>query len=230
MTSRKVSLIDGEFYHIYSRGNSKQLIFLDRYDYEHFIKCLFVFNTHKNFKFRTNIYRSELDPFEFDRGELLVAIGAWTLMPNHFHLYITMNPHKSDLCKQNKNNISEFMRKVLTAYAKYFNFKYNRTGGLFESKFKSVHIDNDNQAKYLFSYQHLNCIKLIQKDWKEVGIKDIKRALEYLKQYSWSSYLDHKGVSRKENAILNLEHFPEYFSNIDDFDKEILTWLSYKNK
>lgn len=227
MTVRSVPLVDGEYYHIYSRGNSKQKIFLDRKDYEHFIKCLFVFNSHKSFKFRNDSSRLQIDPFDFDRGELLVSIGAWVLMPNHFHIYIRTNPHKSDLCKVDKNRISEFMRKVLTAYAKYFNLKYNRTGGLFEGKFKSVHIKNDNQAKYLFSYQHLNPIKLIQKDWKEVGIKDYKKALEFLEGYIWSSYLDHKGVKRKENIIINLEHFPNYFSVMKDFDQEILTWLKY---
>jgi putative transposase len=230
MTIRTVPLVDNEYYHIYSRGNSKQEIFLDKKDYEHFIKCLFVFNTHKNFKFRNNVSRLQLDPFDFERGELLVSIGSWVLMPNHFHIYIRTNPHKSDLCKEDKNRISEFMRKVLTSYAKYFNLKYKRTGGLFEGKFKSVHINNDNQAKYLFSYIHLNPIKLIQKDWKELGLKDTEKALEFLRSYKWSSYLDHKDYKRKENSILNSEHFPKYFFNTKDFDKEILSWLEHKTE
>jgi putative transposase len=229
MTIRMVPLVDGEFYHIYSRGNSKQKIFLDQKDYEHFVKCLFVFNTYKNFKFRDHVSRLNLDPLSFERGETLVSIGAWVLMPNHFHLYIRTNPHKSDLCKNDRNGISEFMRKVLTAYAKYFNLKYKRTGGLFEGKFKSVHIQNDNQAKYLFSYIHLNPIKLTQKDWKENGIKDFKKTLRFLQNYKWSSYLDHKSYTRKESSILDLENFPQYFSNIEDFDKEIMTWLKYKD-
>lgn len=165
--------------------------------------------------------------FDFDRGDLLVSVGAWVLMPNHFHIYIITNPHRSDLWKD-KSRISEYMRKVLTAYSSYFNKKYNRTGGLFESKFKSTHIETDIQAKYLFSYTHLNPIKLIQKNWKEIGIINIKEALEFLENYQWSSYLDYKGIKRKENAILNREGFPKYFSDIKDFDKEILHWLEYK--
>ena len=59
------------------------------------------------------------------------------------------------------------MHRVLTAYSKYFNAKYHRTGSLFEGKFKSVHINKDTQAKYLFSYIHLNPLKLIDSKWNK---------------------------------------------------------------
>ncbi|OGI72045.1 hypothetical protein A3J61_01555 [Candidatus Nomurabacteria bacterium RIFCSPHIGHO2_02_FULL_38_15] len=232
MPNRKTPLVVGEYYHIYNRGNSKQKIFLDDQDYDYFIKCLYCCNTCKSFTFREDIVKNGIDAFDFDRDETLVSIGAWTLMPNHFHIYITMS-HKSDLWLslkkyKDKNKISEFMRKVCTAYAKYFNSKYNRTGGLFESKFKSTHINNNNQAKYLFSYIHLNCVKLIQKDWKENGINDVEKALDFISKYKWSSYKDYHINERRYAKILDLEVFPKYFSNIKDFDKEILIWLKYK--
>ncbi len=94
-----------------------------------------------------------------------------------------------------KNEITEFIHKVLTSYSKYINTKYKRTGTLFEGRFKDTHIEEDPQAKYIFSYTHLNPVKLIDKDWKEDGIKDWKKAKEFLKNYKWSSYLDHKGLS-----------------------------------
>jgi len=228
MATRKHPLVPGEYYHIYNRGNSKQKIFRDNSDYCRFVQCLFVCNTYKNFKFRDDIVDIKIDAFEFERGPLLVSIGAWKLMPNHFHIYLTINkenPHMSDMWK--KNQISEFMRKLLTAYSKYFNSKYDRTGGLFEGPFKSVLISNDVQAKYLFSYIHLNCIKLIDSKWKENGIKNKKVALEFLANYKWSSHLDYIGVSRKENFILQTSDFPKYFNNIDDFNKEIFEWISY---
>ena len=121
------------------------------------------------------------------------------------------------------------MRKLLTAYTLYFNGKYKRTGSLFEGKFKSVHIENNNQAKYLFSYIHLNPIKLTQKDWKEKGINDIQKSLNFLNNYKWSSYLDHRDIKRKENKIINLIDFPKYFSNLKNFDNEMLEWLSFKD-
>ena len=118
------------------------------------------------------------------------------------------------------------MRKLLTSYSKYFNEKYKRVGGLFEGKFKSVHVGNDPQAKYNFSYIHLNPIKLINSKWKENGIRDWRKAREFLKNYKWSSYLDYKGTIRPENKILNREVFPKYFKNTKDFDNEIQEWLT----
>ncbi len=231
MAKRIIPFVKGEYYHLYNRGNSKQKIFLNEEDYKHFIKLLFVCNSKRNFKFRDNIVDIKIDAFDFERGNRIVSIGAWVLMPNHFHIYITINPHIPDMWEEErKNYISLFMRKLATAYAKYFNAKYKRTGGLFEGKFKAVHIENDNQAKYLFSYIHLNPIKLIDSNWKEFGINDTQKALEFLIDYKWSSYLDHRGITRLENNILNIKDFPDYFSNIKGFNKEILEWLSFKDK
>ena len=230
MSIRKIPIVDGEYYHIYNRGNSKQKIFLNEEDYDYFIKCLYCCNTYKNFTFREDIIKKGVDAFDFDREEAIVSIGAWVLMPNHFHIYITTS-HKSDLWRNvEKNRISEFMRKLSTAYAKYFNAKYGRKGSLFEGKFKSVHIKTDNQAKYLFSYIHLNPVKLIEAKWKEEGIKDIKKAIEFINSYKWSSYKDHISEKRREFKILDLDNFPKYFSNMKDFNKEIFTWLKHKEE
>jgi len=224
MSIRKVPFVFGEFYHIFSRGNSKQAIFLDDKDRERFTQLFYLCNSKKIVNYRENIVRANISAWDFDRGDTIVAIGAWVLMPNHFHIYITLNDlPKSDF----GNNITEFMRKLLTSYSKYFNTKYRRTGGLFESKFKSVHIETDIQAKYIFSYIHLNPIKLIDKNWKEDGIKDFQKAKKFLESYKWSSYMDYKGVVREENKILNREKFPYYFKTIKDFDDEMIEWLSF---
>ena|SRR3989344_2960525 len=225
MGQRKIPFVEGEFYHIYNRGNSKQKIFLDDHDRDRFVKLLFLCNSRKSVNYRENIVRAGISAWDFDRGEPIVFIGAWTLMNNHFHIYLTPNNlPKSDF---GKNQVTEFMRKLLTSYSKYINTKYKRTGGLFEGKFKATHIDNDPQAKYNFSYIHLNPIKLIDSKWRENGIKDLKKAIKFLENYKWSSYLDYKGVIRPENKILDRENFLDYFQNIKDFDSEILEWLKF---
>lgn len=224
MGTRKISLLQGEYYHIYNRGNSKQQIFFDEEDYVRFCKLLYLCNSEKNINFRTDIIEKKIEAWDFERGDTLVSIGAWVLMPNHFHIYLIV----SSISPSSGNNIASFMRKLCTAYSKYINAKYNRTGSLFEGKFKAVHIESDEQAKYLFSYIHLNPIKLIQPDWRDVGIKDKKTALDFLMKYTRSSYMDFKHVQRFENKILNTTDFPPYFENITDFDKEILDWITIK--
>jgi putative transposase len=230
MSYRKVPLVSGEFFHIYNRGNSKQEIFLDDEDKNHFVKLLYLSNSRKKFSFRDDIIDKNIDAWDFEKGENLVSIGAWVMMPNHFHIYlVSPSPGGGEESnKKNETNIALFMHKLSMSYALYFNKKHNRTGSLFEGTFRSTYLGNDNQAKYLFSYIHLNPIKLIDSKWKEKGISNLNLALEYLNTYKWSSYDDHRGILRRENKILNLKDFPKYFSNIKDFNSEILSWLQYE--
>jgi putative transposase len=218
MSIRKTTLIKGEYYHVYNRGNSKQKIFQDEEDYLRFISLLYVSNTSEKFNLYDLNRISNFNVYELDISNPFVYIGSYCLMPNHFHILIT---------EKQEGGISKFMQKLSTAYVMYYNQKYKRTGSLFEGKFKSIHMENDIQIKYLFSYIHLNPIKLIQKDWKEKGISDKKKAIEYLYKYAYSSYLSFIGVKRVQDKILKLEAFPKYFSNRNSFKKEIFEWLSY---
>ncbi len=119
------------------------------------------------------------------------------------------------------------MQKVSTAYVMYYNKKYKRTGSLFEGKFKAQHANSDRYLKYLFSYIHLNPIKLIDPAWKEKGIRDLKKVDTYLKQYSFSSYLDYAGDIRVQDKLLDRNAFPKYFPKSKDFLKEIREWLNF---
>jgi len=219
MSIRKINFVQGEYYHIYNRGNSKQKIFNDKEDYLRFISLLYISNSVESF----NLYDLNRDInfniYEIERNNLLVNIGAFCLMPNHFHILIT---------EKIEGGISKFMQKLSTAYSMYYNRKYKRNGSLFEGKFKSQYIDTDKYLKYLFSYIHLNPLKLIQKDWKEERIRNKKEAIDYLNKYSYSSYLDFMGEKRIQNKILNIEAFPKYFLNKASFVNEIFEWLTLR--
>ena len=216
MSIRKTNLVTGEYYHIYNRGNSKQKIFHDNEDYFRFMSLFYACNSKNNFRIFT-LYKQE-SPYDFERGYQIVSIGSFCIMPNHFHILIT---------QIEENGISKFMQKLTTAYVMYYNKKYKRTGSLFEGKFKAEHANNDRYLKYLFSYIHLNPVKLIQKDWKDGGIKDKSIVLEYLNKYKYSSYLYFIGENRVQNKILDINYFPKYFSNKTSFTKEVFEWLNY---
>ncbi len=212
---RKFQFSIGEFYHIYNRGNNKSVIFLDDNDRKRFQKLLYVCNSTKPVVYKT-IQGLPLDKIE--RGDTLVSIGAYCLMPNHFHFL---------LYEKIEGGISLFIGKVLTAYSMYFNKKYERTGRLFENTFQATHVNKDEYLKYLFSYIHLNPIKLIDSKWKENGIFDQSGAQKYLSNYVYSSYLDYVTNNREESKILNKSAFPEYFINFKEFKQFINEWLSY---
>lgn len=215
MSQRKVSFAHGEYYHLYNRGNSKQDIFRDYFDRVRFQNLLYVANGSVPFVFR-QVQKDEA--YEFERGNQLVHIGAYCLMPNHFHILLTPAV---------ENGVQKFMLKLLTGYSMYFNKKYKHTGGLFEGRFKSRHTNTDEYLKYLFSYIHLNPVKLIQSDWKEVGIKDLEQARKYLDKYKYSSLNDYF-FPRSESVIIEPNKFPEYFNGMEEVNEEILEWLTYR--
>ncbi|MEK7180210.1 MAG: transposase [Patescibacteria group bacterium] len=164
--------------------------------------------------------RSFVDLFSIARKRTFVDIGAYCLMPNHFHILVK---------EKIENGITKFIGKLLTAYSMYFNKRQQRTGSLFEGRFKARHVDSDEYLKYLFSYIHLNPIKLIDKEWRENNIPDRIKAHKYLQEYPYSSHLDyHQIIVRKETVILNKSAFPEYFLQPKEFDAFISDWLSIK--
>lgn len=207
MATRKQSFAPGEFYHLYNRGTDKRTIFQDKKDYDHFLFLMYICNTTKHIDLRA------IDK-DFDRGEILVDIGAYCLMPNHFHI---LAHEKID------NGISKYMLKLQTAYSMYFNKKYKRSGSLYEGSFKSIHIDSDHYLKYIYSYIHLNPAKLIDKNWKENKNRKTTRLLNYVFSYLYSSIKEYKESKFK---ILNTKPFPLYFKNIQGHKKEIFNWLS----
>jgi REP element-mobilizing transposase RayT len=231
MTIRKVKFIEGEYFHIYNRGNGKNLIFHDAQDYKRFQKMLYMCNGSKKFKFK-DLLKIEKDAYTFDRGKPLVEILAYVQMPNHFHLFLT--PSNSSQLKTDKNignNVSVFMKRLTTSYSQYYNYKYNRSGSLFEGRFKAEHVNDNNYFKYLFSYIHLNPVKLFQKDWKESGINSIKETTSFLQNYSYSSFKNYFYSPYPvggESKIVNEKEFLNKIESGTDLNKEIFSWLNFK--
>lgn len=182
MSTEKRDFAPGNFFHIYSRGSSKQKIFLDESDKNRFLNLLYLCNGQEKFQFN-DIPIKKLFDFSFKRGEVLVEICAWVLMNNHFHLLIYVPENGKP------ENISKFIARLLSAYLNYFNAKYNHTGGLFEGRFQSILVDNDEYLKYLFSYIHLNPLKMLDQNWKQ-NLKNTKIAVNYLNDYKYSSIHD----------------------------------------
>jgi REP element-mobilizing transposase RayT len=142
MSRNIVPLITGEKYHVYNRGVDKRNTYLDKHDYLRFYETLAFFNTKEptqNYKLAKNKYSKNLPR--------LVQIHAYALLPNHFHLLLE---------QLTDGGISEFMKRVSGGYVSYFNEKYERSGFLFQGRYKKVHVNSDPQYTYLFSYINEN--------------------------------------------------------------------------
>ena len=219
---RRIKLSEGEFYHLYNRGVDKRRVFTSSEEYARFIASLYLMNDVRGADY-SHTWRSAgglasileaKPPTSFKR---LVAIGAYCLMPNHFHLYVT--PLVED-------GISKFMQRLQTAYTMYFNQKHDRSGSLFQGTFKAEHVARDEYAQYLFSYIHLNPAKLKEPKWKEVGVRNLRGLRDYLRSYPYSSMGEY--VERK-HVITNPGQFPEFLATVRDIDDHIDAWLEVRD-
>jgi putative transposase len=92
-------------------------------------------------------------------------IHAYVFMTNHVHLLMTPT---------NAIGISRVMQYVGGRYAQYFNRRYERTGALWEGRYRAIAIDSD---RYLFA-----CYRYIERNPVRAGM------VEDPEDYAWSSY------------------------------------------
>jgi len=227
MPYRKQQFVNGEIYHIVLRGIDDNLIFKDINDYYRGIFSIYEFNTIKPITIRARrearakIKKTNRDPSSVgDERDKLVGILAFCFMPNHIHL----------LAKQLKDDgITKFMRKLGSGYGGYFNRKYNRKGYVFQNRFSAVHIKNNDQLKTVFVYIHTNPIALIESKWKENGIKEPKKVIEFLENYKWSSYPDYIG---KKNfpSVTDREIILKAINSEKGCKEFVESWVKYKGE
>jgi putative transposase len=216
MSLRKTPFVPGEFYHLYNRGVDRRKIFLSKEDHERFLALLYVCNGSVTVDLKLQ-GKTLYEVSAIERGETLVDVCCYCLMPNHFHILVK---------EKVEGGISRFMQKLTTAYTMYINKRVKRTGALFGGKFKATHVPDDRYLKHLISYIHLNPIKLIESKWKEVGILNNTRAEKFLTSFKYSSFIDYSNVSRPENILLNKNNLLDTTDVPTDFNESILEWLS----
>lgn len=210
-----------ELWHALNRGVDGRDIFMDDRDRLRFIHDLYEFNdttpagSNKGYHFKS---RDIVSPYISRTRERLVEIHGWCLMKNHYHLLI------SELIG---NGISLFLRKLNVGYANYFNEKYDRVGTLFQGRTKKILIENDAHFNYILHYIHLNPLDYLTgaEKWRErshAGIHSAKDALNYLKQYRWSSYPDYAG-QKNFPSILTTSLFRDAHSDYPRALRDYLT-------
>ncbi len=179
---RNDPFITGEYYHVYNRGIDKRVIYKSNKDYERFMILLYFANSQNTFRIDDilNRYNRVFDDIMvLNKGDSLVSVGAWCLMPNHFHLLIRQDVD---------GGITKFMRKLGVGYSMFFNIKYERKGALFGGLFKSKLVGNDdNYMRQLFAYIHINPLEIKFPKWKEQISASSLDMKKFLESYKYSS-------------------------------------------
>ncbi len=78
-----------------------------------------------------------------------VRVYGWSFLPNHFHLLLCTGPV----------SISSVMRRILTGYAVSFNLRHQRSGHLFQNRYKSILVEEESYLSELVRYIHLNPVR-----------------------------------------------------------------------
>ena len=146
--NRKDPFVTNEYYHCYNRGVDKRVVFLDAQDFDYFLTALELFNREDSLGGMMEYsYPANRKLAESSKVEKLVNIYAFCLNPNHYHLLLQPNFD---------HGIQKYMQKVNTGYTMYFNKKYERSGSLFQGRYKSSHISTDEYLKHILAYISLN--------------------------------------------------------------------------
>lgn len=227
MPSKRPPLINGEIYHIVIRAVEGIELFRDKKDYSRMTSNLFEFNDEApiGWQYRYRYLRNQNQSHgkisrEFRKRETVVEILAFCLMPNHVHL----------LVRQIRDaGISKFMRKIGAGYSAYYNQKYKRAGHVFQGRHKLVHIENDKQLYTIFVYIHTNPVAILFPKWKEKGIKNARKTINFVENYRWSSYPDYLG-RKNFPSLTNREFLIETMGGVKGCKESVDGWLQFKKE
>lgn len=164
---------------------------------------------------RQNIFEDDEDCYHFletlkrYKIELGFEIHSYCLMGNHVHL----------LLKDVKDQLDLIMKKTAGSYAYYFNRKYDRVGHVFQDRFKSEVIEDDEYFLTVIRYIHQN---------------PPKAKIEQTNKYKWSSYKEFVGNAMIVDKLFALqllggiEKFIE-FIDVEEDDDRCLEISDYNN-
>lgn len=135
---------------------------------------------------------------------------AWCLMDNHVHLLLSMP----------KDDLSNCMRRVLSAYAQGFNRKHRRSGYLFQDRFMSEPVEDDEYLLTAIRYIHQN---------------PVRAKMAQTCEYRWSSYGEYCGTPWISSTDMvmdlfdGLEQFVSFHLIYDESD-EILDVMNPRRR
>lgn len=155
---------------------------------------------------RRDIYRDDRDRGHFCEllGEMVarfrVRLHGYVLMNNHYHLLLELT----------ELNLSRAVQWLNVSYSVWFNKRWQRSGHLFQGRFKSVAVDPAEWGLALSRYVHLNPVRVkrlglgkAERQSVRAGLggapseEVIQERLALLRQYRWSSYRAYVGLEAK---------------------------------
>lgn len=211
MPRRYQVLATNEVYHVFNRSIGKEQIFTYKRDLERIMELIDYYRypqilRYSQFKLLSANARKEYLS-NMQRKVPLVEIYCFTLMPNHYHLLLKQIQEKG---------ITYFIANLQNSFAKYFNLKRNRNGGVFQSPFKAKRIETDEEMWHISRYIHLN------------PVTSFLIPYEKLSSYPWTSFPLY--INAVNNSFVNTEEVLGQFQKKESYLSFVADQVDYQRK
>lgn len=204
MPPRKIILATRETYHVFNRSLRRAPLFTNKQEFGLFLKAgRYYLQPNPPVKF--SIYRRQPNKYKPDFTGSLVKVVAYCLMPDHFHLILT---------QMEDTGIKTFIHRLANSYSHYFNLKHEQKGPVFESAFKAVRVEDQEQLTHLSRYIHLNPVTNFL----------VEDPIEY-DHSSYKIYLGKETTDFVDNAAVMAN-----FSSSADYKKFVLDQKDYQRE
>lgn len=153
----------------------------------------------KEYIFKQNRYINRyLQLIQENLNKEKLSIIAYCIMNNHAHLLVQV---------KEKEELSKYMQKVNSQYAKYYNYMENeRVGYVFRDRYKTEPILNKRQLIQCVKYIHQNPVKA--------------NMVKNIDEYKYSSYYFYRNKKIQKTNIFTLEEI-EDISNVNNLSDEV---------
>lgn len=212
-----------EYYHIYSRILLNTPLFKDNTNAKRLAQGFLLANSTRSteaFNYLRNTKNATIEnAMQIAReGEKLVDVVCYAIMFEHYHVLLK---------ELKEGGIINFIHKSDISIAKYINIKTKRRGPLFESRFKSKHIDSNQYLLHLSLYIHLNPLDFIDgSNWRNHQLKDWDIKIKKLLDYPWSSLKEFLYNDFKDPIISGEDIILGQFNGTKDYEEFLKNWAN----
>jgi len=195
---------EGDFFHVFNKSIAGFQIFKDVFNIKRFINTLEYYNENLSPQLNLSRFMRANKDYSFSGilnipNSIYVKILAYCIMPDHYHLLVKI---------QKEDYFSHYMSVVENSFSRYFNVKFNRKGPLWQSRFKAVLIESNEELLHVSRYIHLNPVTSSYVDKPE--------------EWEWSSY---------RSYLQNMEQFQEIsISNPAAYKKFVEDNIDYQRQ
>ena len=157
------------------------------------------------------INRQSIFEDDEDRERFLETIKRYKEKSKYeIYGYCLMNNHVHILLKEKDESISAALKRICSSYVYWYNWKYERSGHLFQERYKSETVENEAYLLTVLRYIHQNPVK--------AGL------VKNTKDYKWSSFGEY--INKPE--IVDTELILQIISS--NHEKAIDTLINYTNE